>query len=165
MTDAECANRKKNHISDFSDFLFSSYGHFCTKNCLFSMNFHDNSNNKNQKIYQPPAQKKMFFKFLLSPAKKYKSDHISKTKSHKKKSFAQKMSARSIPIYSANLATFEGSWIFGCPKHPVRTAKTRYDVIWNFKPIIFFSTLRIFYVEMTISEGEVCISVVEKQPK
>ena len=44
-------NRKKNHISDFSDFHFSSYGHFCTKNCQFSINFHDNSKNKNRKIY------------------------------------------------------------------------------------------------------------------
>ena len=50
MKDAECADRKKNHISDFSDFHFSSYGHFCTKNCQFSMNFHDNSKNKNRKI-------------------------------------------------------------------------------------------------------------------
>ena len=42
-------NRKKNHISDFSDFHFSGYGHFCTKNYKFLMNFHDNSKNKNQK--------------------------------------------------------------------------------------------------------------------
>ena len=40
-------NRKKNHISDFH---FSSYGHFCTKNCQFSMNFHDNSKKENPKI-------------------------------------------------------------------------------------------------------------------
>ena len=40
-------NRKKNKISDF---YVPSYGHFCTKNCQFSMNFHDNSKNKNWKI-------------------------------------------------------------------------------------------------------------------
>ena len=50
MKDAECADRKKNHISDFSDFHFPSYSPFCTKNCQFSMNFHDNSKNKNRKI-------------------------------------------------------------------------------------------------------------------
>ena len=50
MKDAECADRKKNHISDFSDFFFSSYNPFCTKNCQFSMNFYDNSKNKNPKI-------------------------------------------------------------------------------------------------------------------
>ena len=40
--------RKKNHVSDFSYFYFSSYGHFCTNNCQFSMNiFHENgSKNK-----------------------------------------------------------------------------------------------------------------------
>ena len=40
-------NRKKNHVSDFS---YSSYGHFCTQNCQFSMNFHDNPKNKNRKM-------------------------------------------------------------------------------------------------------------------
>ena len=43
-------NRKKNQISDFSDIYFSSYDHFCSKNCQFSMNFNDNSRNKNRKI-------------------------------------------------------------------------------------------------------------------
>ena len=43
-------NRSKNQISDFSDFYFSSYGYFCFKNCQFSMNFQDNSRNKNRKI-------------------------------------------------------------------------------------------------------------------
>ena len=43
-------NRKRNPISDFSDFNFSSYGHFCTKNSKFSLNFHDNSKNKSRKI-------------------------------------------------------------------------------------------------------------------
>ena len=36
--------------SYFSDFYFSSNGHFCTNNCQFSMNFHDISKNKNRKI-------------------------------------------------------------------------------------------------------------------
>ena len=43
-------HRKKNQISDFSDNYFSSYDQFCSKNCQFSMNFHDNSRNKNRKI-------------------------------------------------------------------------------------------------------------------
>ena len=33
-----------------SDFYFLSFSHFCSKNCQFSMNFHDNSKNKNWKI-------------------------------------------------------------------------------------------------------------------
>ena len=37
--------------------------------------------------------------------KKLKIDHISKTNNRKKKSFMQKMRARSIQIYPANLAT------------------------------------------------------------
>ena len=46
------------------------------------------------------------------------------------------------------------------PQHP------GYDEIWNFTPIIFFSTLRIFYVEMATSEGwGVWIYVVRKQPR
>ena len=32
-------------------------------------------------------------------------------------------------------------------------AQTQYSVIWNFTHIVFFSTLRIFYVEMATSEG------------
>ena len=32
-------------------------------------------------------------------------------------------------------------------------AQTRYDVIWNFVPIIFCRSLRIFYVNMATSEG------------
>ena len=43
-------NRRKNQISDFYDCYFSSYCHFCSKNCKFSMNFHDKSKNKNRKI-------------------------------------------------------------------------------------------------------------------
>ena len=42
-------NRKKNQISDISNIYFSSYNHFCSKNCQFSMNFHT-SRNKNRKI-------------------------------------------------------------------------------------------------------------------
>ena len=40
-------NRKQNKISDFK---FSSYCHFYTKNCHFSKKFHDNSKNKIRKI-------------------------------------------------------------------------------------------------------------------
>ena len=43
-------NRKKNKVSDFSDIYFSSYGHFCSENCKFSMNFPDDLKNKNRKI-------------------------------------------------------------------------------------------------------------------
>ena len=32
-------NRKKNQISYFSNFYFSSYGHFCSKTCQFSFEF------------------------------------------------------------------------------------------------------------------------------
>ena len=32
------------------DFYFSSYGYFCTKNCQFSVNFHDNSKKKIGKL-------------------------------------------------------------------------------------------------------------------
>ena len=55
----------------------------------------------------------IFFK-----AKITKSDYISKTNNRTKKSFMQKMSVRSIPIYPAYLATFEGSCIFWRPKRP-----------------------------------------------
>ena len=66
------------------------------------------------------------------------------------------MSARSIPIYPANLATFEESWIFGAPFGLIwapAAPKTQYDVIYNFMAIIFFSLLRIFYDKMATSEG------------
>ena len=46
-------NRNKNHSSDFSDIYFSSYRHFLVILVLelpqFSINFHDNSKNKNKK--------------------------------------------------------------------------------------------------------------------
>ena len=48
-------NRKKNQILDFH---FLSYGHFCSKNCQFSMNFHDNSGDRNSK------SRKIVFSFV-----------------------------------------------------------------------------------------------------
>ena len=62
---------------------------------------------------------------------------------------------RSIPIYSANLATFKESWFFGCPvpKTPFLDTQARHDVILNFTPIIRFNSLRIFYFKMATSEG------------
>ena len=47
-----------NQILDFSVFYFSSYDHFYSKNCQFSMNFHDNSKNKN------PKNHKIVFSFV-----------------------------------------------------------------------------------------------------
>ena len=51
-------NRMKNHISDFSDFYFSSYGPFCTENPSKIANFEYNNvhisktkNRKNLKIH------------------------------------------------------------------------------------------------------------------
>ena len=41
-------NRKKNHISNFSDLHFSRYGYFCFQEYQFSMNFHVKSKNKNR---------------------------------------------------------------------------------------------------------------------
>ena len=46
-------NRKKNKISDFFDLYFPSYGHYCSKNYKFSMNFYDSSKNNNRKIGFP----------------------------------------------------------------------------------------------------------------
>ena len=65
------------------------------------------------------------------------------------------MSSRSIPIYPANIATFGESCIFSAPKTnflDARGGQTRFDLLWNFTPIIFFSSLRIFYVKMATSE-------------
>ena len=49
-------NRKKNQISAFSDFHFSSYGHFLDIfghfASQFSMNFYDNSKNKNRENWK-----------------------------------------------------------------------------------------------------------------
>ena len=81
----------------------------------------------------------------------------------------QKISAKSISIYSANLATDEESWIFGVPFErfwvPTCDDQTRYDVIWNFAPIIFLSSLHMFYDKMATSEGGgVCISLIVTGP-
>ena len=46
MKDAESAESKEK--SNFR-FFFSSCGHFCSKNCQFSMNLYENSENKNKK--------------------------------------------------------------------------------------------------------------------
>ena len=59
---------------------------------------------------QPPTQLKKFFKFMPSHAKNYtKSITSQKLRIAIKKSFMQKRSTRSIPIYPAKLATFEES--------------------------------------------------------
>ena len=63
------------------------------------------------------------------------------------------MSIRSIPIFPANLATYEENLSFRAPKTPLLDAQTRYDVIGSFQHIFSFSTLRIFYVKMANSEG------------
>ena len=53
------------------------------------------------------------------------------TKNRRKKSFIRKMSVRSIPIYPANLATFEESWIFGRPKQHLLDARgTQTRLMW-----------------------------------
>ena len=57
----------------------------------------------------------------------------------------QNMSAKLIPIYSANLASFEESYIFGT------CAQMRCDI--ESYAHHFFNTLRIFYIEMAASEG------------
>ena len=68
------------------------------------------------------------FNFLQSPAK---------LKTAQEKLLVQKISARSIPIYPANLVIFQKSWIFGVPfgRVWVPVAPIR-DMIWNFTPII-----------------------------
>ena len=51
---------------------------------------------------------------------------------------------------------FWGILNFWAPKRPLldaHSARTRYDVIWNFQHIFSFSRLRFFYVEMATSEG------------
>ena len=65
-----------------------------------------------------------------------------------KKSFMRKMSVRLLPIYPANLATFEESWIFGRSEAHFEQPPKR-DMIWYeiLRPSFFF-TLRIFYVTM-----------------
>ena len=69
--------------------------------------------------------------------------HVSKTKNRTKKNTP------------ANLTTFEESWIFGRPKRPFWTAAApKPDMMWYeiLCPPFSYSTLRIFYVEMAISE-------------
>ena len=77
-----------------------------------------------------------FFNTNINYLLKVTVGRLTKTKKYldQKKSFMCKISARSIPIYPAKLATFEASWIFGCPKRP----------FWA--TIIFFSSLSIFYL-------------------
>ena len=61
-----------------------------------------------------------FFNTNINYLLKVTVGRLTKTKKYldQKKSFMCKISARSIPIYPAKLATFEASWIFGCPKRP-----------------------------------------------
>ena len=51
----------------------------------------------------------------------------------------QKMSVRSIPIYLANLAIFEGSWISGRPKRPFWTPLR--IVSWGTSTVLYFELL------------------------
>ena len=81
-----------------------------------------NSKTKNHTKKKPQGYKNsdqnnvqfiFFFEKINSSGKEklgFKNDYISKTKNRsKEKSYMQKMSARSIPIYPANLATYEES--------------------------------------------------------
>ena len=52
----------------------------------------------------------------------YEYNNISKTNNNTKKVIYAKNEHQSIPIYPANLATFENSWIFERPKCPFWTA-------------------------------------------
>ena len=49
LKDAEYAETNEKSIFKILRFLVLRYGHFCTQNWQFSMNFHHNSNNKNGK--------------------------------------------------------------------------------------------------------------------
>ena len=53
----------------------------------------------------------------------------------------KKISARSIPIYTANLATVEESWIFGSPKRPFWTFPApKRDMIYKiWRPSLFLA--------------------------
>ena len=88
-----------------------------------------------------------------------KSDYISKTKNcTKRKSYMQKMSARSIPIYPVNLATFEENWTFGRTKRPFWTPVVpKRDMMWYevLRPYLFSAYCAcIFYVKMATSAVE-----------
>ena len=74
----------------------------------------------------------------------------------------QKLSARSIPIYNANFATFEESWNFRCTKRPFLTAvAAKHDMIWYeiSRPSFFYP---IAHLKMATSEpgGGLCISFI-----
>ena len=76
----------------------------------------------------PPPPKKIK---IDPPAKKIQYwSYLENWESHKKKSFMQKMSARSIQIYPANFATFEESLIFGRTKRPFWTAVAAKRNMW-----------------------------------
>ena len=62
-----------------------------------------------------PWKNKISSNFCRVPAKKIQNLSYLNNWKLKKKPFIQKMSARSIPIYPANLAIYEKSWIFGSP--------------------------------------------------
>ena len=73
-----------------------------------------------------------FFKFLLNlEGKNIKLIISQKLRIAQKKSYVQKMSVWSIPIFHENLANFEGNWFFGCPKHPFWTpVAAKHDMMW-----------------------------------
>ena len=102
--------------------------------------------------------KKKVFKFLLCPAKKkYKIDHISKTKNCTKNVIYAKNERQINPNLPYKFGYFWRKMNFWTPKTPLydpHNAQARYDVIWNFQHIFSFSTLRIFYVKMATSERE-----------
>ena len=63
------------------------------------------------------------------------------------------MSARSIPIYPANLVTSEESWIFGHPKRPFWTpVAPKRDMMWYevLRPSFFLAHCKSFTVDEII---------------
>ena len=85
-----------------------------------------------------------------------------------KKSFVQKMSTRSIPIYPVNLATFEENWIFGHPERPfwAPMAPKRdvmcYEILY---PSFFLAHCASLISRWPLLSGRwVCISVVGTVP-
>ena len=97
-----------------------------------------------KKILQTSAQSRRKKKPIISQ----------KLRITQKKSFMQKFSTRSIPIYSANFATFEESWFFGALL-----------IFWA--PIIYLVHCASFMSRWPLLNvgGGVWISLVEKQPK
>ena len=81
------------------------------------------------------------------------------------------MSPKSIPIYPANLATLEESWIFRCPNAPFEQPQ-RQNTIWC--DMKFYAHHFIQHIAHLLcrddhswggeGRGGVCISVVGKQP-